>query len=119
MAVKIEKGGWALIFLVGLGLVGYSLQKYGVLNFRSVLGSRSDTSPSEPLDTSKPLPVAATSDASCDRVRTAVHAGGPRSRLGRGRTGGTGAVAGDHREGAGRGGGGHWGGGGRGGPPNP
>jgi len=27
MAVKIEKGGWAFIFLVGLGLVGYSLQK--------------------------------------------------------------------------------------------
>jgi outer membrane protein OmpA-like peptidoglycan-associated protein/ABC-type taurine transport system substrate-binding protein len=73
MAVKIEKGGWALIFLVGLGLVGYSLQKYGVVNFRSVLGSRSDTSPSEPLDTSKPLPVAATSDASCDTVRVRVN----------------------------------------------
>ena len=73
MAVKIEKGGWALIFLVGLGLVGYSLQRYGVVNFRSVLGSRSDTSPSEPLDTSKPLPVAATSDASCDTVRVRVN----------------------------------------------
>src|SRR5258708_25041080 len=31
MAVKIEKGGWVLIGLVGVGLVGYSLNKYGVL----------------------------------------------------------------------------------------
>lgn len=31
MAVKIEKGGWAAIFLVGLGLVGYSLSQYGLL----------------------------------------------------------------------------------------
>ena len=38
MAVKIEKGGWVLIFLVGLGLVGYSLQKYGAVNFRSRAG---------------------------------------------------------------------------------
>ena len=44
-------------FPVGLGLVGYSLQKYGVVNFRKLLGSRSDTSASEPVDTSKPLPV--------------------------------------------------------------
>src|SRR5450755_3828548 len=74
MAVKIEKGGWGLIFLVGLGLVGYSLQKYGVVNFRSVLGSRSDSrTPSEPVDTSKPLPVAATSDASCDTARVRVN----------------------------------------------
>lgn len=73
MAVKIERGGWALIFLVGLGLVGYSLQRYGVVNFRSLLGSHSDASPSEPMDTSKPLPVAATSDASCDTARVRVN----------------------------------------------
>jgi outer membrane protein OmpA-like peptidoglycan-associated protein/ABC-type taurine transport system substrate-binding protein len=73
MAVKIEKGGWAFIFLVGLVLVGYSLQKYGVVNFRKVFGSRSDATPSEPVDTSKPLPVAATSDASCDNVRVRVN----------------------------------------------
>ena len=30
MAVRVEKGGWVLIFLIGLGLVGYSLYKYGV-----------------------------------------------------------------------------------------
>jgi NitT/TauT family transport system substrate-binding protein len=73
MAVKIEKGGWAFIFLVGLGLVGYSLQKYGVVNFRSLLGSRSEATPSEPVDTSKPLPVAASSDASCDTARVRVN----------------------------------------------
>ncbi|MGA2589042.1 MAG: phosphate ABC transporter substrate-binding/OmpA family protein [Bryobacteraceae bacterium] len=73
MAVKIEKGGWALIFIVGLGLVGYSLQRYGVVNFKSVLGSRSDVTPSEPVDTSKPLPVAASSDASCDNARVRVN----------------------------------------------
>ena len=32
MAVKIERGGWLLIFLIGLALVGYSLNRYGVLN---------------------------------------------------------------------------------------
>lgn len=31
MAVKIEKGGWALIFLIGLALFGYALNKYGYL----------------------------------------------------------------------------------------
>ena len=32
MAVKIEKGGWIMIFLVGLVLVGYSLVRYGVID---------------------------------------------------------------------------------------
>jgi OmpA-OmpF porin, OOP family len=32
MALKIEKGGWALIGAIGVGLVGYSLQKYGLLD---------------------------------------------------------------------------------------
>src|SRR6202162_4320775 len=32
MAVKIERGGWVLIFLLGIGLVGYSLWKYGLLD---------------------------------------------------------------------------------------
>ncbi len=31
MALRIEKGGWLLIFLIGAGLVGYSLHKYGLL----------------------------------------------------------------------------------------
>jgi outer membrane protein OmpA-like peptidoglycan-associated protein len=32
MAVKIEKGGWFLIGLIGVGLVGYSLNRYGLLD---------------------------------------------------------------------------------------
>ncbi|MBM3782966.1 MAG: OmpA family protein [Acidobacteria bacterium] len=32
MAVRIEKGGWAVIFALGLGLVGYSLNRYGLLD---------------------------------------------------------------------------------------
>jgi OOP family OmpA-OmpF porin len=31
MAVKIEKGGWIVICLIGVGLVGYSLMKYGII----------------------------------------------------------------------------------------
>lgn len=31
MSVRIEKGGWMLIGLLGVGLVGYSLNKYGIL----------------------------------------------------------------------------------------
>jgi len=73
MAVKIERGGWALIFLVGLGLVGYSLQKYGVVDFRGWLGSKADSASSEPVDTSKPLPVAATPDSSCNTARVRVN----------------------------------------------
>jgi outer membrane protein OmpA-like peptidoglycan-associated protein len=32
MAVRIEKGGWIVIFLLGVGIVGYSLKKYGILD---------------------------------------------------------------------------------------
>src|SRR5579871_1603000 len=32
MAVRIEKGGWIVIGLIGVGLVGYSLNKYGILD---------------------------------------------------------------------------------------
>jgi NitT/TauT family transport system substrate-binding protein len=74
MAVKIEKGGWFLIFLIGLGLVGYSLDKYGIVNLRGKFGSRSETAPSASVDTSKPLvlPVAA-SDSNCNNVRVRVN----------------------------------------------
>ena len=43
MAVKIEQGGWVLIFLIGLGLVAYSLNKYGIVDIRG-LGSKSSGS---------------------------------------------------------------------------
>ena len=32
MALKIEKGGWIVIGLIGVGLVGYSLKQYGILD---------------------------------------------------------------------------------------
>jgi NitT/TauT family transport system substrate-binding protein len=56
MALKIEKGGWALIFLVGAGLVGYSLNKYGVVNLGGLLGGGGGSGAKESVDTSKPLP---------------------------------------------------------------
>src|SRR5438477_6412137 len=75
MAVKIEKGGWLLIFLMGLGLVGYSLDKYGIVNVRGMFGSRSDKAPGGSVDTSKPLvlPVAAAGDSNCNNVRVRVN----------------------------------------------
>ena len=32
MAVKIEKGGWLFIFLIGLALVGYGLYHYNIVD---------------------------------------------------------------------------------------
>src|SRR5437867_10124375 len=75
MAVKIEKGGWILIFLIGLALVGYSLDRYGVLNLRGWFGSRSEEAAAGNVDTSKPLalPVAAAADSNCNNVRVRVN----------------------------------------------
>src|ERR1035438_1542902 len=74
MSVKIEKGGWFLIFLIGLGLVGYSLDRYGIVNLRGRFASRSDAA-GEKLDPTKPLvlPVAAAADSSCGNVRVRVN----------------------------------------------
>src|SRR5260370_19617325 len=62
MALKIEKGGWVLIFIIGLGLVAYSLNRYGVLNI-PLLGPSSASSSSAPsgvkVDPTQPLPAAA------------------------------------------------------------
>ena len=56
MALKIEKGGWLLIFLIGLALVGYSLYKYDVIKIgKSSLGGSSGGG--EKVDASQPLPV--------------------------------------------------------------
>jgi phosphate transport system substrate-binding protein len=46
MAVKIQKGGWVLIFLLGLALVGYSLQKYGVIDLGHLVSSGGPSSSS-------------------------------------------------------------------------
>jgi NitT/TauT family transport system substrate-binding protein len=73
MAIKIEKGGWVLIFLVGLALVGYSLNKYGVLDLSKWFGSR--PSKSVAVDTSKPLPTSGNTASSVVRVRVNIWVG--------------------------------------------
>ena len=76
MAVRIEKGGWLLIFLIGLGLVGYSLDKYGIVNLRGRFAARSDgAAGGSVVDTSKPLvlPAAAAADSGCGTVRVRVN----------------------------------------------
>src|SRR5215467_7347855 len=80
MAVKIEKGGWLLIFLIGLVLVGYSLNKYGVIDLGKLGGSKSGSggSSGDKLDTSKPLviPVSSTTDENGEvRIRVNVWVG--------------------------------------------
>lgn len=78
MAVKIEKGGWFLIFLIGLSLVGYSLNKYGYFDLSKWTGGNKGASgEGEKLDTSKPLavPVSASEDNPEVRVRINVWVG--------------------------------------------
>jgi outer membrane protein OmpA-like peptidoglycan-associated protein/ABC-type taurine transport system substrate-binding protein len=76
MAVKIERGGWLLIFLIGLALVGYSLNRYGVLNIASWFGSHGGSTAGK-VDTSKPLalPTASTTQANEVRVRVNIWVG--------------------------------------------
>ncbi len=77
MAVKIEKGGKILIFLMGLGLVAVGLNKYGYLDLSS-LGFGSKSSKSAPSDTkvdpAQPLPSAA-KDSKDVRVRVNIWVG--------------------------------------------
>jgi NitT/TauT family transport system substrate-binding protein len=77
MAVKIEKGGWLLIFLIGAALVGYSLNKYGVIDLGKWGGSKSASAGGETVDASKPLliPASSTSDEAEVRVRVNVWVG--------------------------------------------
>jgi NitT/TauT family transport system substrate-binding protein len=72
MAVKIEKGGWLFIFLIGLALVGYSLNRYGLLNIGSWFGSHGGTT-AGPVDTSKPLALPTSSTAQSNEVRVRVN----------------------------------------------
>src|SRR5213593_4620578 len=88
MAVKIEKGGWVLIFLIGLGLVGYSLYRYGALDLVRGLGKSSPSAESSssgaptsgaasegrgPVDTSKPLALPASTGGKDPEVRIRVN----------------------------------------------
>ena len=74
MAVKIEKGGWVLIFLIGLGLAGFSLYRYGVLDFSKWMGGGKSASASGTVvDASKPLLIPASSTSSDPEVRVRVN----------------------------------------------
>ena len=75
MAVKIEKGGWILIFLIGLGLVGYALNKYGVINIFGGGDKSESKSSTSSVDTTKPLPVTSKSDTNEVRVRVNIWVG--------------------------------------------
>jgi len=79
MAVKIEKGGWIFIFLIGLALVGYALKKYGYLDLGKITGKGSSSS-SDKIDTKQPLALPVSSNTSSDdnaevRVRINVWVG--------------------------------------------
>jgi len=60
MAVKIERGGWILIFIVGLGLVAYALNRYGVVSIPG-FGAPAEKSASSgvKVDPTVPLPTSA------------------------------------------------------------
>jgi NitT/TauT family transport system substrate-binding protein len=74
MAVKIERGGWVLIFVIGAGLVAYALNKYGYINLGG-LGSKSNTGASiAKVDPAQPLPTAA-KDSNDVRVRVNIWVG--------------------------------------------
>src|ERR1039457_1353002 len=74
MAVKIEKGGWFLIFLLGVGLVGYALVKYKVIDIGK-LTSKSGSSSSAKVDTTKPLDTTASPESNNVRVRLNIWVG--------------------------------------------
>ena len=76
MAVKIEKGGWFLIFIVGLALVGFGLYKYDIIDFGKMTGGSGGSGGSaNKVNTTEPLPVAATTDNPEIRVRLNVWVG--------------------------------------------
>ena len=76
MAVRIEKGGWALIFAMGLGLVGYSLDRYGVVNFSSLFGKSANTAASgKAVDTAQPLPTSGGKETNQVRLRVNIWVG--------------------------------------------
>src|SRR5579872_5803163 len=74
MAVKIEKGGWALIFIIGLALVGFSLNRYGIVDFGGLFGSHSTSSKTTAaVDPTKPLSLPASGEPEKKDVRVRVN----------------------------------------------
>ena len=75
MAVKIEKGGWIFIFLIGLGLVGYSLNTYGIIHLWGDGQKKATTSGSKSVDTTKPLPDTGSKETNQVKVRVNIWVG--------------------------------------------
>jgi NitT/TauT family transport system substrate-binding protein len=73
--MKIEKGGWLLIFLLGLALVGYSLNRYGLLDVGSWFGSKADKAAGAKVDPAKPLPAPSGKEPAQVRVRVNIWVG--------------------------------------------
>jgi outer membrane protein OmpA-like peptidoglycan-associated protein/ABC-type nitrate/sulfonate/bicarbonate transport system substrate-binding protein len=73
MAVKIERGGWVLIFLIGLALVGYGLNRYNVIDLEKWTGKKSAGSGGEVVDATKPLVLPVSSSDSDAEVRVRVN----------------------------------------------
>jgi len=72
MAVRIEKGGWVLIFLIGLALVGYSLNRYGIIDLSKWASGKTQGS-GDAIDASKPLDLPTSSGDSNPEVRVRVN----------------------------------------------
>jgi outer membrane protein OmpA-like peptidoglycan-associated protein len=75
MAVRLEKGGWLLILLIGVALVAYGLNKYGVLHLgkgHTERAGRANGS-TEMIDTSKPLALPAGGGGETKNVRVRVN----------------------------------------------
>src|SRR5580692_13069440 len=74
MALKIERGGYLLMILIGAVIVGYGLNHYGVIDFASMMpGNKSSVKSGEPVDASKPLLIPASSSSSDPEVRVRVN----------------------------------------------
>src|SRR6266446_7418055 len=74
MPMKIERGGWVLIFLIGVALVGYSLNRYGVVDFSKWTGGgKSASGNGTTLDATKPLLLPASSTKSDAELRVRVN----------------------------------------------
>ncbi len=76
MAVRIEKGGWIFIFIIGLALVGFGLNRYGYLDLGKLAGGKGSSRAK--VDTSRPLDLPASSSSSDNpeiRVRVNVWVG--------------------------------------------
>jgi len=72
VSVRIEKGGWILIFLIGVALVGYSFHRYGFFDLRRWLGPPEVRRPTLSADPSTSLPPGSQT-AESDEIRVRVN----------------------------------------------